>query len=105
MRKGKLGTVGITEYSHKLDANEIELIKTIGNWPTVLNGTAESLNISFIAEYAFKLAGAFNSFYHSSPVLSESEDVKNFRLSLVNIFSNVLADALEILGIETLEEM
>ncbi len=105
LRKGKLGTVGITEYSHKLDANEIELIKTIGNWPTVLNGTAESLNISFIAEYAFKLAGAFNSFYHSSPVLSESEDVKNFRLSLVNIFSNVLADALEILGIETLEEM
>ena len=105
LRKGKLGTVGITEYSHKLDANEIELIKTIGNWPTVLNGTAESLNISFIAEYAFKLAGAFNSFYHSSPVLSESEDVKNFRLSLVNIFSNVLADALEILGIETHEEM
>lgn len=105
LRKGYLAIDVITEYSHKLDANEIELIKTIGNWPTILNGTAESLNISFIAEYAFKLAGAFNSFYHSSPVLSESDDVKKFRLSLVRRFADVLADALQILGIETLEEM
>jgi arginyl-tRNA synthetase len=61
------------------------------------------MNPAIIANYSYKLAQTFNEFYHACPVMgSESE---SFRLHLVQIFRQVLKNALYLLGIETLEEM
>ncbi len=90
---------------HELDENEFKLIKTIYEWEDVLKSAEKSFAFSYVAEYLFKLSSEFNSFYHTSNVLNSEENTKLFRLALVEAFSNILKDGLQILGVETLEIM
>ena len=54
-----------------------------------------------VAKYAFRLAQAFNNFYHYFHILSESDpERQQCLLYLVHIASESLARALEVLGIE-----
>jgi arginyl-tRNA synthetase len=59
-----------------------------------------------LAKYAFRLAQAFNNFYHRHRVLSESDpERRSFLLFLVLLSSQTLALALDLLGIEVPERM
>ena len=59
-----------------------------------------------VAKYAFRLAQAFNNFYHYFHILSESDpERQQCLLYLVHIASESLARALEVLGIEVPERM
>ncbi|HEX5483859.1 MAG TPA: arginine--tRNA ligase [Terriglobia bacterium] len=54
-----------------------------------------------LAKYAFRLAQAFNNFYHHHSVLHETDpDLQRFLLALVYLSSETLSQALELLGIE-----
>lgn len=88
-----------------INDNEIKLLKVIDEWEDILKSASQTMNISLISEYAFNLASAFNSFYHTSPVLNEKDDIKNFRLRIINAFVFTLSDALNILGIDAVEKM
>jgi len=61
------------------------------------------MNPSIIANYSYELAQYFNEFYHSSKVIGS--DKEYFLIQLVEIFSQTLKNSLNLLGIETLEEM
>lgn len=59
-----------------------------------------------VAKYAFRLAQAWNNFYHHHRILSEPDPARQrFLLDLVSIASNTLAQAVELLGIEIPERM
>lgn len=94
-----------SEIVKDINDNEIKLLKVIDEWEEILKSASQSMNISLISEYAFNLSSAFNSFYHTSPVLNEKEEVKNFRLRIINSFVSTLSDALNILGIDAVEKM
>ena len=64
-------------------------------YPPYLIGGAE--------KYAFQLAQTFNEFYHAFPVLNSEQE--SFRLELVKSFSQVLKNALNLLGIQSIENM
>jgi len=86
-----------------LKGAEIKLLKKIDSFEDVVGKAYENLAPNLIASYSFELAQMFNEFYHSCPVLgSESE---GFRLKLVDAFRITLKKSLDLLGIETLEEM
>lgn len=86
-----------------LDQSEINLIKKLEEFKSVVQKSSENLNPSYLANYSFQLAQIFNEFYHSCPVIgSEKED---FRLALVISFKQVLKNSLTLLGIEVLEKM
>jgi len=54
-----------------------------------------------LAKYAFRLAQAFNNFYHHHPVLHEPDSIRQaFLLLLVQLASNTLHQALDLLGIQ-----
>jgi arginyl-tRNA synthetase len=54
-----------------------------------------------LAKYAFRLAQAFNNFYHHHPVLHEPDSVRQvFLLLLVQLVSSKLQQALDLLGIQ-----
>ncbi|MEK6817652.1 MAG: arginine--tRNA ligase, partial [Nanoarchaeota archaeon] len=82
---------------------EIELIKKLSRFKEIVSKASESLNPSLIAHYSYELAQIFNEFYHSCHVLDSKEE--EFRLKLVKSFMQVLKNSLNLLGIDTLEEM
>jgi arginyl-tRNA synthetase len=59
-----------------------------------------------MAKYAFRLAQAFNNFYHQHHILSEGDPARqNFLLFLVHLVNESLTMTLELLGIEIPERM
>ncbi|HEV2499231.1 MAG TPA: arginine--tRNA ligase [Terriglobia bacterium] len=59
-----------------------------------------------LAKYAFRLAQAFNNFYHQHHILHETDAPRQmFLLFLVSLASQSLAQTLELLGIEIPERM
>jgi arginyl-tRNA synthetase len=59
-----------------------------------------------LAKYAFRLAQAFNNFYHRFHILSEPDaDRQNFLLYLVHLVNQTLTSALGLMGIEVPERM
>ncbi|MEM4271702.1 MAG: arginine--tRNA ligase, partial [Candidatus Pacearchaeota archaeon] len=87
----------------KLTDAEKSLLLELSKFPEVVISAYYSLSPNLIANYAFQLAQNFNEFYHSTLVIkSENEQ---FRLALVDSFSQVLKNALSLLGISVLEKM
>ncbi|MBZ5562758.1 MAG: arginine--tRNA ligase [Acidobacteriia bacterium] len=61
---------------------------------------------SIVAKYAFRIAQAFNNFYHRYHILSEADPGRQaFLLFLVHIVERTLAQALDQMGIEIPEHM
>ena len=59
-----------------------------------------------VAKYAFRLAQAFNNFYHRFHILSEPDaDRQQFLLYLVQLVNQTLTSALNLMGIEVPERM
>ena len=59
-----------------------------------------------VAKYAFRLAQAFNNFYHCFHILSEPDaERQRFLLYLVQLVNQTLTSALDLMGIEIPERM
>ncbi|MBS3087055.1 arginine--tRNA ligase [Candidatus Pacearchaeota archaeon] len=82
---------------------EFALIKKIDLFDNVVVKAYEDLSPNLIANYCFELAKDFNEFYHGCPVLGGESEA--FRLEIVEVFRVVIKKGLDLLGIETLEEM
>lgn len=85
--------------------NDIEksLISQLGNFSNVVENAYNGLAPNLIANYSFEIAQKFNEFYHASQVIGS--DNEQFRLALVDSFSQVLKNALNLLGIPVIEKM
>ncbi|MBR9702297.1 arginine--tRNA ligase [Candidatus Pacearchaeota archaeon] len=86
-----------------LDPKELELVKKLSQFPDTVLRAYNTLAPSLIANYSFQVAKLFNEFYHACPVIGSENEA--FRLALVEAFRQVLRNSLDLLGIETLEEM
>ena len=73
---------------------------------TVAEQAISSEEPSALAKYAFRLAQAFNNFYHHHHILNESDpERQRFLLYLVYMAAESLSQTLEVLGIEVPERM
>ncbi|NMC41923.1 MAG: arginine--tRNA ligase, partial [Bacteroidales bacterium] len=87
-------------------AKEVELIKFLRKFASVVTEASENLNPSLIANYCYDLAKEFNQYYHDYSILGEKDQVtRNFRLLLSRKISVVLFTAMWLLGIEMPERM
>lgn len=88
--------------------NEIgkEIIDKLARYPIVLERVVQKLDPHELAKYTFELAELFNTFYHECPVIdAEDELVKQSRKSLLKVYIQVMENALDLMGIDTLEDM
>ncbi|NCN25364.1 arginine--tRNA ligase [Candidatus Falkowbacteria bacterium CG10_big_fil_rev_8_21_14_0_10_37_14] len=60
---------------------------------------------SEVVKYLFELSQLFNDYYHNTPILNGEADKLQTRLQLVERFRRVLANGLNILGIETMDRI
>jgi arginyl-tRNA synthetase len=72
----------------------------------VVEQTIDSQEPAGVAKYAFRLAQAFNNFYHRFHILSEpNAERQQFLLYLVHLVNQTLTSALGLMGIEIPERM
>ena len=102
LRKAKLGKYDPKYLNEKI---ELKLINDLEEFPDILQRIINNYYPHILAEYLYKLAGDANSFYHSLPVLNAERGVKESRLALIKAVSEVLKTGLNLLGIETVEQM
>ena len=89
-----------------LSPKEIEVLKSIANFPLVLKQSAEKLAPYLLANYLYTLVKSFNSFYQDNPILAEENlDQRNFRVKLSLLTSKIIKGGMEILGIDMPKRM
>ena len=88
-----------------MNADEYEVISTLGRFKDVVKAAAEKYEPSFVTRYALDLATAFNKFYMNCKIACGDENLQNFRLSITKATKITLTNALTLLGIETVKEM
>ena len=95
------GMPDFATFSHELASHEVQLIDLISRFPDTVEQAAQEYRPLVVATYAYDLANAFHSFYHSVPVIqAESAEVQAARLRLVAAAKQVLANALRLLVIQ-----
>ena len=90
----------------EMSAAEIELAKSLAEFPQTVKDAAEKYEPSYIARFAVDVAQKFNKFYFDCKILSaEDEKTKTFRLALTAATLQTLKNAFALLGIGIPEKM
>ena len=95
----------VVNYSALTEAKEAILVNKLAKYPEIVMLAGKNFDPSEIAKYLFELAQEFNDYYHSVPVLKAKIEIRQARLVLIMAVKQTLANGLELLGIETAEEM
>ena len=95
-----------TAASLTLNDKERLVIKQLHALPAAIAAAAAAYSPAQVANYAYDLAKAFNSFYQDTPILREADPaVRAFRVSLCQMVATALRNTMNILGIEVPERM
>lgn len=82
---------------------EIELVKMLSKFTSIIEESASINRIHPLAQYAMDLAGAFNRFYKSVPVIGAEEEA--VRLLLVDKSRITIRNCLDLMGIKAPQSM
>ncbi len=86
-----------------LDAAERKLVIKMTEWTDVINQATVELLPHLICTYLYELAQEFNRFYEQSQIIGSDREA--IRLTLITKYCQILAEGLDILGIEAPENM
>jgi arginyl-tRNA synthetase len=85
---------------------EKELLRSLYEYPSVLEQAGKELSPALIANYAYDLVKAYNHFYQDTLILrEENETIRIFRLQLSDLTAKTIKDAMACLGIDVPEQM
>ncbi|MCZ6503576.1 MAG: arginine--tRNA ligase [Gammaproteobacteria bacterium] len=95
----------ITGEFHLTEKTETQLAVKLLQFSEAIDGVIEDYQANILCNYLFDLAGIFMSFYEACPVLKASEPHRTSRLLLCDLTARTLHKGLDLLGIETVEQM
>jgi arginyl-tRNA synthetase len=85
---------------------EIDLIRLLRKFSETVSAASKDQSPALIANYCYDLAREYNQFYHDFSILGESDpEIRNFRLVLSKVTSEILFTGMWLLGIEMPERM
>jgi arginyl-tRNA synthetase len=85
---------------------ELDVIKKLYDWPTVLQKAGRTYDPSQIANYCYELARTYNAFYQNSHIIRENDaHLRLFRMLVTQRTGDLLRDAMSLLGIQMPERM
>ena len=107
LRKAAEAGISTEGYTNaELLPEEIELIKSLSEYPATVRTAGEQFAPSVIAAYAYDLAKQFNGYYHDHSILKEeNEATRSLRLMLASTVASVIRSAMALLGISVPERM
>ena len=87
------------------EPEEIDLMKQIGKFPSIVEEAAEKREVHRIPTFILDMVGLFHSYYNKHRVVTEEEGLTLARLALVEAIRQVVKNALGLMGIEAPERM
>tara|TARA_B100001059_G_C17821041_1_gene578304 strand:+ start:1167 stop:2936 length:1770 start_codon:yes stop_codon:yes gene_type:complete len=91
---------------YTLNEKEKEVIKTIHDYPSIINNSYKELSPALLANYLYDLVKSYNSLYQNHHILnSESSDATSIRLIISIKTSHVIESCCDLLGIELPNKM
>jgi arginyl-tRNA synthetase len=84
---------------------ELDLIKLMSDFPQLIADAAKTRTPHLLCTYIQKLASTFHAFYAECVVLKEAEPLRSQRLALVKATQITLRNALELIGVEAVDQM
>lgn len=87
------------------EADEIELLKLLLQFPDVLIEAHDLYKPNTIALYLEQLAAAFHKYYEHVQILTDNEAQQAARLNLIAAISVVMKNGLYVLGVDVLERI
>lgn len=92
--------------STELSGRELQLIKSVNQFPVAVQEAGEMYSPALIANYIYELVKEFNQFYHECPILTEENtEVRNLRLLLSETIGKTIKTGMKLLGIDVPERM
>ncbi len=89
-----------------LHVKERDLLKLIYEFQQAIADAANNYSPAIIANYVYDLAKEFNQFYHECQILKEeNEQIKFFRLQLIQLIAQIIKAAMDLLGAKVPEQM
>ena len=90
----------------EIGGKERDIIKLLHTLPDTVAQAAQNMSPAMVANYAYDLAKAFNSFYQDTPILREENSaLRAFRVQLCDTVATALRNTMSILGIDMPERM
>ena len=100
------GKPQVTNLPNELHEKEKTLLRSIGQFPAVVQDAADNYSPALVANYVYDLVKDFNSFYQNVSILGEQDPIKlDFRVALCRKISEIIAEAFKMLGIQVPERM
>ncbi|WP_454975877.1 arginine--tRNA ligase [Capnocytophaga bilenii] len=100
------GKPQVTNLPSELHEKEKTLLRSIGQFPAVVQDAADNYSPALVANYVYDLVKDFNSFYQNVSILGEQDPIKlDFRVALCRKISEIIAEAFKMLGIQVPERM
>ena len=91
------------KYNHDI---EHKILISLHEFPHEVNKLLETTEASHLVQYIFHLTKDFSKMYEEIHIQNEEDEIlKNSRLRLINAIKITLTNALEILGIKTVDKM
>lgn len=94
------------------DESELQLIKTMINWPRIVESAAIAHEPHRISYYLYDLASEFHALWNKGNdrvdlrfIIEDNKEITLSRLAMIKAFSYIIASGLAILGVEPLKEM
>ena len=103
LRKGD--HVSTFDVAHLNDETELQVIMRLQEFPEVIEIITKQYYPHHLADYLYALAKDVNAMYQKVPVLKADEAERNARLALIATAAQTLKTGLELLGLNTLEQM
>jgi arginyl-tRNA synthetase len=105
LRKADAEGVGYGAVLTLQEPAEHQLALLLTRFGEVVDDVAQHLTPHKLCNYLYELAGAFSTFYEACPVMKSEGDVRASRLALIAATQQVLAQGLDLLGIDAPERM
>ena len=105
-KAGEAPEISMSNSQIPIGEKERGVVKALHALPETVAAAAAAYSPAMVANYAYDLAKAFNSFYQDTPILrEENAQLKHFRVQLCAMVANALKNTMNILGIEVPERM
>lgn len=107
LRKSKLKNFKFSILNSQLlkEKSELDLIRKLIEFPEILTDIAKTYQVHHLPRYALELAREFHNFYEKERVITEDKKLTSARLALIAATKIILANTLNLMGIDTPEKM
>ena len=106
LKKVDLAKINFQTEDVYLNSKELEVIKSISNFPKVIMESSRELSPYLLANYLYSLVKSYNAFYQDYPIISEENiSNKNFRIELSRLTLKIIESGMKLLGINMPDRM